>query len=262
MTVFLDADSIVFKLAMTQNTEHDMRKAWKRKLKDIGLQCWDQDLLVCIKGTSKNFRHKLYDQYKANRGELPKNVAEKVAYLYEHAHANGAIKARDNWEADDEVAEWVREAWHMGMDYTIAHIDKDLDMLPGKHYNYNRNEHYVLSVDDAYRDFYHQLFVGDSADNLPGVKGIGKVKANQLLDTNNSEHWDRLLGSLWNSEQPLSTIARCYWMGDPDNFTWDLRELYAQKESEEETDMESVPDLVGEEQSVLHRDDKQDGETT
>ena len=260
MTVFIDADSIVFTLAMTQNTRHDLRRVWKRRIQDIMNACWEDEALVCIKGTSKNFRHQLLSSYKANRGPLPPNILEKITYLYEHAAEEGAIRATDNWEADDQVADWVLEAYHSDMDYTIAHIDKDLDMLPGKHYNYKKDEHYELSVSDCYRDFFAQLFIGDTADNLPGVKGIGKVKANRLLDQHSAQSWYHLIRDHWNSDIPLDVAARCYFMGDPEKFTWDLRKLYGKEETK--ADLEVVHELQSDKSTVLCWDDLESWEGT
>ena len=247
MTVFVDADSIIFKVAMGSKTEHEMRTKYKKFIKNIGMQCFDTDLLVCIKGTSTNFRHKLYTNYKGNRKDLPMDVKEKIQYLYGHAADKGAIHATPNWEADDQVADWVYEAHHSDMDYTIAHIDKDLDLLPGKHYNYNKDAHYVRNISDLNREFFLQLLVGDSADNLPGVKGIGKVKANKLLDDTPPHLWYSTVGDLWHAELDYFTAARCYFMGDPDKFTWNLEELYAKEEKEDDTSVEDLPGDVEEE---------------
>ncbi|MGH7746922.1 MAG: hypothetical protein ACREQ5_19535, partial [Candidatus Dormibacteria bacterium] len=61
-------------------------------------------------------------------------------------------------------------------------IDKDLDQIPGKHYNFMKEVSYEVSKEEAQRFFYFQLLCGDSIDNVPGCKGIGPKKADKALE--------------------------------------------------------------------------------
>ena len=243
MIVLIDADSIVFKLAITLEDNYQMRQGWKRYINEVRVNCWADDVVVGIKGTDRNFRYDIYPSYKSNRRPLDNDVKKRLNYLYEHAYAEGAIKAHENWETDDQVADWVLEAWHNEDPVTIAHIDKDLDLLPGSHYNFNKNEHYELSIEDCQRNFFYQLLVGDSADGLPGARGIGKVKANKLLDENLMGTWYRNIRRCYPDRVSMDTMARCLFMGNPDNFTYNLEDLYAKEEKESNTDLESLPSV-------------------
>ena len=64
----------------------------------------------------------------------------------------------------------------------IVSIDKDLDMIPGAHYNFVKDQFYEVNEEQAWHSFYKQLLTGDRTDNIPGITGIGPKKAEKLLD--------------------------------------------------------------------------------
>ena len=82
----------------------------------------------------------------------------------------------ENEEADDAVGiESNRyKAW-------IVHVDKDLDQLPGWHYNPVKDEEYYITEEEGLKNFYLQMLTGDRVDNIVGLRGIGPVKANKIL---------------------------------------------------------------------------------
>ena len=63
----------------------------------------------------------------------------------------------------------------------IASIDKDLDMIPGWHYNWDKESKYYIDEETGWRNFYKQIITGDSVDNIPGLDTWGPVKAESLL---------------------------------------------------------------------------------
>ena len=64
----------------------------------------------------------------------------------------------------------------------IAGVDKDLLQIPGYHYHLKKGTLEHISWYDAIRNFFIQCLMGDTADNIPGVPGIGRVKAKKALD--------------------------------------------------------------------------------
>lgn len=64
----------------------------------------------------------------------------------------------------------------------ICTIDKDLDMVPGNHYNFAKKESYYIDDWSAIRWFYKQLLTGDTVDNITGVPGIGDKRAEKILE--------------------------------------------------------------------------------
>lgn len=83
----------------------------------------------------------------------------------------GAIVV-DGEECDDYLG------WNQTEDTIIATIDKDLDTIKGKHYRWPNqgNEGYLYEVSEieSDRNLYKQLLVGDTTDNIAGLKGVGK----------------------------------------------------------------------------------------
>lgn len=243
--VFIDADSMLFKAALTEKDRAAMKLKYRKHLKEIERNTFSDKALVAVKGLGKGFRYDIYSDYKKNRKPLDEDLKKNLNYLHEYALDLGGIPANEGWEADDTVASWVKDAWNEGLNYVIAHIDKDLDMLPGQHYNYNKVEHYAVSIPDAQRNFFNQLLMGDSADGIPGAPGIGKVKAAKLLDNNSPDYWYRHIRSCYNSRADIEMNARLLFMGDPEEFTYDLQSLYCTLEEREQ---------------LLHRDESEDGQ--
>jgi 5'-3' exonuclease len=60
-------------------------------------------------------------------------------------------------------------------------IDKDLDMIPGHHYNPVKKDHYYVNDKEAIKNFYRQILTGDKVDNVQGLRGIGPKKADKIL---------------------------------------------------------------------------------
>ena len=61
------------------------------------------------------------------------------------------------------------------------HIDKDLDCIPGKHYNPRKEKFYDIDEDTADLLYWLQMLKGDPTDNLPGLPRIGPKKAEKML---------------------------------------------------------------------------------
>jgi len=127
-----------------------------------------------------NFRYKIYPDYKANRKGKPKpiHLAACQQFLIEEY---GAFFT-DGCEADDFLGYSQIE------DSIVFCNDKDLLMIPGFHYNPVTGVYKEISELDGLKQFYRQLLIGDTADNVKGVDGIGKVKAAKLIDHLETEY--------------------------------------------------------------------------
>jgi hypothetical protein len=68
-----------------------------------------------------------------------------------------------------------------GLKPVVCHIDKDLNMIPGWHWNFKKKELYYTSPQDSFVFMSLQLLTGDAADNIPGIWGIGPNKAENIL---------------------------------------------------------------------------------
>jgi hypothetical protein len=111
--------------------------------------------------------------YKGNRKDAPK--PRHYDALRKHLMKLGA-KMSENEEADDSVGIASTEG-----NYWIVHVDKDLDQLPGWHYNPVKDEEYYVTEFEGLYSFYKQILTGDRVDNIEGIRGIGPVKADKIL---------------------------------------------------------------------------------
>jgi 5'-3' exonuclease len=87
-------------------------------------------------------------------------------------------------------------------------------MIPGMHYNFVKKEYHEVSELDGIKQFYRQMLIGDSVDNIVGVKGIGKVKAARLIDPlEKREDMDNLVAELYeNNPERYYMNADCLWI--------------------------------------------------
>ena len=108
----------------------------------------------------------------------------------------------------------------------IAAIDKDLWNIPGPKYNYNKDEVDFVTLEQAQYNFTKQILTGDRVDGIPGVKGIGDVKAEKLLAASAPRHWHRVVRRQYSSRAEMEMMARLLFMGSPEKFTYNLAELY------------------------------------
>jgi len=81
-------------------------------------------------------------------------------------------------EADDECSIRARQ---LGGNFVVATIDKDLDQIPGEHYNYLKQVFYAQSPLDAAIFFWQQCLSGDATDGIPGCFRIGEQRAASII---------------------------------------------------------------------------------
>ena len=227
----IDADSLLFKVAATSKTEHEIRRKLKAQLSDIPKTCFASDTLIGVKGTEKNFRYSIYPYYKSNRPALDEDLKSKLNYAHQHVvDKHGAHMTAGPIETDDVVADWAMECIEDERPFVIAAIDKDLWNIPGPHYNYNKDTHDFVSLEKAQYNFTKQILTGDRVDGIPGVKGIGDKKATVILDCP-PKYWVRRVRSQYSSRKEMEIQARLLFMGSPEKFTYNLAELYPNYEN-------------------------------
>ena len=139
-----------------------------------------------------NFRDKVatVKPYKGNRkaDHKPHHYSAIRNYLQEAWDAD-VIEGR---EADDACA---IEQYQAPGKTCICTFDKDLDMVPGWHYDYAKLTFYYTEEDEGKALFYKQVLSGDPTDNIPGAHRCGKVKAEKIVDEyllENSGNWKGL----------------------------------------------------------------------
>ena len=160
----------------------------------------------------KTFRHEKYDSYKAGRDATPEDLKVQFPVAKKVLDAMGIFHYEiDNYEADDIIGTLSRIATERE-DFigTIVSSDKDLLQLINDEIDVKllkQNDH-IRMTKEKFREIYEtdpihmidlKALMGDSSDNIPGVKGIGEKTAIKLIseygDINNLyEHIDEIKG--------------------------------------------------------------------
>ncbi len=153
--------------------------------------------MAFVMDTSKpTFRDELYPAYKATREKMPEDLREQIPWARELMRdcLRVPILELDGYEADDVIGTLSRRAAAEGVECVIVSGDKDFhQLISDKVLLYNRKgrgeEAEWVGPENASErlgvppektiDFL--ALTGDSSDNIPGVKGVGKVAANKLL---------------------------------------------------------------------------------
>ena len=142
----------------------------------------------------KTFRHDMYPEYKANRSAMPEDLIPQMPYVKKFVEALGLPGfEQPGFEADDIIGTLAERAAHMSKeaDVCIVSSDKDLMQLVNGHiylYDTMKEVKYTPAEVKEKLGVLPPLvadylgIVGDTSDNIPGVKGIGPKGAVALLE--------------------------------------------------------------------------------
>jgi DNA polymerase-1 len=149
-------------------------------------------LCVVFDTARKTFRSDIYADYKANRPPAPEDLIPQFPLIRESVKAFGLPTVEmDGFEADDLIATYARAAAADGIEVTIVSSDKDLMQLVGNGISLQDPMKGTPIGPEQVREKFGvmpdmvtqiQALAGDSADNVPGVPGIGVKTAALLLD--------------------------------------------------------------------------------
>ncbi len=151
-------------------------------------------IAVIFDASGRSFRNEIYDQYKANRREMPDDLAPQLAHVRQAADAFGVCRIEmEGFEADDLIATYARHAIEAGSKVTILSSDKDMMQLVKDGRVMMRDPMTDRPIGEAeVREKFGvgpdkvidvQALCGDSTDNVPGVPGIGVKTAAELINT-------------------------------------------------------------------------------
>ena len=168
------------------------------------LQTHRPDYLGWVHDSGLSFRHERYPGYKATREKLTEELQsdfdrgmERICAVLDAYHI--PIISLQGYEADDVIGTLARQSVEAGVNVVVVSGDKDFQQLvrpgvwllnPGRGGPANVEEHWVgvengserLGVPPALVTDFLAL-VGDSSDNVPGVKGIGEKTAQELVNS-------------------------------------------------------------------------------
>ena len=159
-------------------------------------------LAVVLDKSSVSFRNDLYDQYKANRPPPPEDLVPQFPLIRDATRAFSLPCIEEpGVEADDIIASYAREATRKGWNVTIVSSDKDLMQLVGKCAEGDDGvEGGCVDMLDTMKNARIDIpeviekfgvppekvgdvlaLMGDSVDNVPGIRGIGPKTATRLI---------------------------------------------------------------------------------
>ncbi len=170
---------------------HGFLKALNKIMKDF---C-PKYIGIVFDAKGKNFRHKIYKEYKANRSSMPVELIEQIPKLYQILEFLGFPPIIiDNVEADDVIGT-LTEKFKKNCEIKIFSGDKDfaqlvdnrviiinpvtLDVMDKKAVKKKFDVEPINIID-------YLALVGDKSDNIPGIPGIGSKTASKIIN----EHGD------------------------------------------------------------------------
>ena len=150
-------------------------------------------LAVASDGPEPTFRHERFEAYKATREKMPDELVEQLPYIPRIVEAlKLPYLLLPGFEADDIIGTLVKEAERRGLESYMVTGDKDFMQLIGDHtFMYSaRGEEVSLVKREGVRERFgcapEQVIevlalMGDSSDNVPGVRGVGVKTAVKLI---------------------------------------------------------------------------------
>ena len=165
-----------------------------------------------------NFRRFLYPDYKSDRkASKPKFYDEVKSYTAKTYDC-------ETWaavEADDAIVS-TAIAYLAGGQYTpvIVSLDKDLKQVPNTlYYNLVTGALETITAEAAYTNLFIQCLTGDTVDHVGGIKGVGKKKAQKLIENHTVKNLDELYKTVVDiylrygyTEKDASAVYNCIVM--------------------------------------------------
>ena len=201
MKLIVDSDSIAYYAAFATNkddkTVDDCYEVIDMVYANILADAPDNhNDIESYVGGEGNFRSNVYPEYKANRKDMEKPKYLKEAYAYLVHFWNGRVV--NGMEADDMVA---MRATELGDECVIVSIDKDLKQIAGLHYNWKARSYTSISPEEAEYNFWIQMLMGDTTDNIKGLEGVGPKKAEKLLEGVSPQDYEDFVQNLYEEHQ-------------------------------------------------------------
>ena len=195
----------------------------------------------------KTFRHDKYESYKDGRIETPEELKMQFPICKEICEAMGIHYFEiDNYEADDIIGTFAKEVDNNPeFTATIVSSDKDLLQLISDEVDVKllKQTGYIKMDKKTFRETYKvdpigmidlKALMGDSSDNIPGVKGIGEKTAISLLEKYQT------LDNLYDHLDELTPKTKEKLETDKDNayMSYDIATIY--KDVPIDTNLENI----------------------
>ncbi len=141
-------------------------------------------------------RHEVFEEYKANRQKMPEDISLAIPYIIKLIEAfNINVLMKEGYEADDVIGTIAKKAQKEGYIVYMMTSDKDYGQLVSENIFMYKPASYgkpnqILGVQEVIKKFDIKRtdqvrdilgLWGDASDNIPGVPGIGEVRAKKLI---------------------------------------------------------------------------------
>ena len=153
-------------------------------------------IAVVFDAKGKNFRHEMYEEYKANRPPMPSDLREQIEPIHKIIKLLGIeLISVSGVEADDVIGTLASQATERNLDTVISSGDKDMTQLVSKTVKVvNTMSGELLDAKGVTKKFGvppeliidYLALIGDTSDNVPGVEKVGpKTAVKWLLEYKN-----------------------------------------------------------------------------
>lgn len=153
-------------------------------------------VFVAFDAGKKTFRHQQFTEYKGTRKQLPDELRVQIPIIKEYLDILNIKRMEDfDFEADDLIASMSKKVNDDNNEIYVITGDKDLLQLVKENVNvcltkkgvgeldvYNTNNFYEKMGFEPLQILDYKGIVGDTSDNLPGIKGIGEKTAIKLIN--------------------------------------------------------------------------------
>ncbi|PPK61255.1 DNA polymerase I [Malaciobacter marinus] len=161
-------------------------------ISNIGKDFQTDYLVFALDSKGDTFRNEIYSQYKAHRPDVPEDLLRQLPVAIDWIQKMGFQTAsRVGFEADDIIASIAHDAKTKDLEVRIVSHDKDLYQLIDDDtiYLFDPIKKVIINEDKCTQKYGvtpkqftdYQALLGDSADNVPGVKGVGAKTAQALI---------------------------------------------------------------------------------
>lgn len=148
-------------------------------------------MVFCFDRPEPSFRAEVYEDYKANRTEMPDDLEPQIPYISKISETLGIpCIDKKTFEADDIIGTIAKKAEAAGIDVVIVSGDKDFaQLISPRVCMYDSMKEVTYDVPGVVEKWGveptqiidYLALIGDSSDNIPGVRGIGPKGAQKLL---------------------------------------------------------------------------------
>lgn len=224
MIVLFDGDILAYTAAFHakagDNTQEEAKAKMDSTIRWTLSQLSASDYKVFLTGAN-NFRYEVNKTYKAQR-TTPK--PSLLPWCREYLRWEWGATVSDGEEADDLIAMEAASMGYQGC--VIASVDKDFLQVPVPLYNFRKGELTQVTPEEGLRFFYKQCIMGDAADNVKGIPGVGPVGANKALEglTHELDLYRTTLDLYTQnglSAEDLTNNARLLWLRRKPNEMWE-----------------------------------------